>query len=183
MKLLILTLSVLMTLPSLAKVKLEETSPILIPKSPEPAITSKDVEKIIPIDMNESKDMGYVASKIGDQTLQTWFNQPEVRNSSIGQTAAKVEESMKTEVEVKGANENSVDHKFSFQVLALQTKTKVQYTGWLNAVLNYDARFRETVFEINEKIWNNKQFFISHTNRGSAELDTDLSTMGLRWSW
>lgn len=173
-------IAILSSQAALAKVSVKNTRPVHLPTAPSNAWTSEDVGKIIPTDMGNSTDAGHVALKIGDRTLQSVLNSPNIKNSSVGRTATKVQDTMKTEMIVKsGSNKSAVDHKFSFQVLALQAISKFNYSGWLNAELNFDARAQQTNFEISEKVWNDKDFVISH----SANHRQDLSSVGLRWNW
>ncbi len=178
MKLIIL-LTVLSTQAAFAKVTAQNTSPVQIPQAPSSAWTQEDVSKVIPTDMKGSDDAGYVATRIGDQAFQSWFNSPSVRNSSIGRTANTVQESLKTEVSLKGNDETAVEHKFTFQVLALQAISQLRYSGWLNAALDFDARAHQTKLEVSEKLWNNKDLVFSHT----ASADQGMSAVGLRWNW
>lgn len=167
-----------------AKVKLSNTSPVQIPINEyEQKITSGDVQKIIPLDLRPSKDVEYVAGKVGDRAFQTFMKTPAMQDSSVGRTAQKVESSMKAEMNLPGTGgddgEKSVDHKIGFSILALQAIARMTYTGWVNAELNLDARENATIFQISEKVWNNKQMTLSHTSTSYQ----GLSALGLRWSF
>ncbi len=179
MKLLTL-LTVLISQVALAKVNVANTRPVQLPiAAASNAWTYSDVQQIIPTGMSGSNDAGYVASQIGDHAFQSFWNSPRMKNSSVGRTANKVQESMKTEMVVKSDDKNSVDHKITFQVLALQAISKLQYTGWINAEVNFDARAQQTNVELTEKVFKDKDFVISH----SATTTQDLSSVGLRWNW
>lgn len=175
---LILFLTVLSTQAAFAKVTVQNTLPIQIPQAPSNAWTKEDVSKVIPTDMHDSEDAAFVATRIGDRAVQAWFNSPTGKGSAVGRTATTVQENLKTEVAVK-SEEGAVEHKFTFQVLALQAISQIRYSGWLNAALDFDARARETKLELTEKLWTNKDFVISHT----ARADQGLSAVGLRWNW
>lgn len=181
MKLLIV-FTVLIFQAAQAEVALNTTQPIQLPQAPAANWTQADIGKVIPTDMQDSNDQNAVANRIGDHAIQNWLNSPVMRNSSVGRTAHQVQDAMKTEVVVQGGSSSgkaSIDHKFSFQVLALQASSRLKYTGWLNAQVNFDSRARETIFEVTEKVWDDKDFVISHT----ANQVQDLSSVGLRWSW
>ena len=177
MKLMIF-LSILSSQVAFAKVTADNTSPVQMPQAPSNAWTQEDVSKVIPTDIKSSEDAGFVATRIGDHAFQAWYNSPTGKNSTLGRTASTVQENLKTEVALKG-EEGAVEHKFTFQVLALQAISQLRYSGWLNAALDFDARAHETKLEVTEKLWTNKDFVISHT----ASADRGLSAVGLRWNW
>ncbi|MBK7960388.1 MAG: hypothetical protein IPK04_03675 [Bdellovibrionales bacterium] len=86
---------------------------------------------------------------------------------------------MRTEIVVNKDSKNDIDHRFSLQFMALQVLTKLEYKGWLNASLNYDAKASETEFEVKDKIWNKKK---SSLTTKPLPLRAQ-STMGVRWDW
>ncbi len=145
----------------------------------------EDYLKFLPNNLQNSSSEAYVANRFGDVALQKFFDSPQVRNSPMGQTATKVESAMKTEVSLGGAGKKDgtskpkVEHKISFQVLALQAQTKMEYKGWTNAVVKHDARAKETGVEISEKIMRNKDLVLSHTKNDTE----DKSSLGVRWNW
>lgn len=175
MKLLAL-IAILISSPAYAKVSVGDTRPVPFLEAQSNAWTAADISKIIPTDLDETKD-DEVAAKVGDHAFQSWINSPLGQSSTVGRTARKVDNALKTEMVVSGADK--IDHKFTFQVLAFQSISRVKYKGWLNAEVNFDARSRKGSFEITEKIWHNKKFVISH----SANNEEDLSSVGLRWNW
>ncbi len=153
-------------------------------------LKAEDYAKFLPRNLENSQNEAYVANRFADLALQNIFNSPQVRNSSFGQTATKVEKAMKTEVSINGAPKNKtngaaassnpgIEHKISLQVLALQAQTKLEYKGWTNATLKHDARAKETGVEISEKVWRNKDLVLSHTK---TDIE-DKSSVGVRWNW
>jgi hypothetical protein len=141
-------------------------------------ITSKDVEKIIPTDLQATRDLNKVAARIADRSLQTWFNSSQVQGSSLGQTASKVQRQLASEITLKSDEPQAVEHKFTIQLMALQAAAKFQYTGFLNAVFNYDVRAAESMVELSEKVFN-KDLFVNHTS-SSRE---GVSSVGIKWGW
>jgi prophage DNA circulation protein len=178
MKLLIL-LTLLTSQAALARVDVKETTRVEIPTAPSTAWTADDVSKVIPTDMKSSSDAGFIATKIGDRAAQAWLSSASAKDSSLVRTANKVQNSMKSEISVKGQQTNSVEHKFTFQFLAFQAVTQLRYTGWLNAAIDFNARANETKFEITQKMFTNKDFVVSHI----ANSEQGLSSIGLRWNW
>lgn len=143
----------------------------------------KKLNTTIPGNLAPSQNETEVFRRFGDQAIQNWLNSPEVRNSSFGKTASRVESAMKVEASIKSApispGGQAVDHRFSFQYLALQSQTKVEYKGWTNAMLRMDSGKSETAMEISERVLKNKDLIISHVKNPIE----DRSMMGLRWSW
>lgn len=158
---------------------LSDYEPLQIPKGPQEGLTFKDIQEVVPTDLQPTENAGAVINRIGDRIVQNWLKSDAIQSSPVGRTAASVEKAMKTEVNVPKTEPDGVDHKFSFSFLALQALTKFEYKGWLNATVNYDARASQTGIEVKEKVWHNKDLFLNHTVT-SVE---DTSSLGLRWNW
>ena len=164
-----------------AKLDIKSTKPLTIPlkNDLDQKITSKDVEKIVPLDIPAGSDMNTVASKIADKGIQSWFNSAQVQASVHGQTANKVQKKMATDITVKASEQpNAVEHKVSMQLMALQTMARLQYSGLLNAVVNYDVRAAQSMVELSDKVFN-KDLFVNH----SSSSKEDVSSVGVRWGW
>ena len=152
---------------------------VSFPKAAQGGLTYKDVQEVVPTDMIPTENAVTVVNKIGDRLMQNWLKSEAVKASAMGKTASTLENAMKAEVKVEKSKPEGVEHKFSFQFLALQALAKVEYSGWLNASVNYDARASQTGIELKEKVWNSKDLFINHTVTSIEE----VSSMGLRWNW
>jgi hypothetical protein len=177
---LIIFTAVLISFASEARVKLSRTVPVKMPDTATAApLWVKDFDKVLPKEVNKNDDANKVASQIGDKVIQNWLASADVKNSPLIRTANKVESAMKTEMAVGSKRPNDLNHKVSFQVLALQSSTKVEYKGWFNAAWNYDMKGKKSVVEVSEKLGKNKDLTISHT----ASSKEDVSAMGVRWSW
>lgn len=164
---------------SFAKVDRKKAVPVVIPTQQySNELTSKDIEQIIPLDLQENSSAGTVVTKIGDHALQNWFKNSEMSKSSVARAAARVENAMKTEVALASSEPGAVQHRFSFQFLAFQAITKLEYKGWLKAVMNHDSRENTSRLEVVEKVWD-KDVVLSHT---ASSLE-NVSALGLRWSW
>lgn len=169
---------------SLQKIELFQAKKIIAPKPiaiESPYITT--LNGTIPGNLGPSQNEAEVLKRFGDQAIQNWLNSPAVRNSSFGKAATQVEKAMKVEATVQTAPLSSgatpIDHKFSFQYLALQSQAKMEYKGYTNAQIKIDSGKNETAVEVSEKVFKNKDFVISHTKNATE----NTSTMGLRWSW
>jgi hypothetical protein len=143
----------------------------------------KKLNSTIPGNLGPSQNESEVLKRFGDQAIQNWLNSPDVRNSSFGKAASQVESAMKVEASIQSApsvpGQAPIDHKFSFQYLALQSLTKVEYKGWTNAQFRIDSGKSETAMEISERVFRNKDLVVSHIKNPTE----NHSSMGLRWSW
>lgn len=163
-----------------AKVDIKSTKRLIIPvDNVTPKITSADVAKIVPLDLNEDDSEGTVLSRIADRGFSLWFNSSFVKSSAIGQFAERTQEKLKTDVIVPAGTPSGTSHKFSFRVEAFQALAKLEYTGWLKAAVNYDAKASCTDILFKEKVFENKDLVVSH----KATQQEGLSMVGLAWSF
>ncbi|MNL73456.1 hypothetical protein D3C87_1989180 [compost metagenome] len=70
-------------------------------------------------------------------------------------------------------------HKFSFRVEAFQALAKFEYTGWMKAAVNYDAKAAQTNIQFSEKVFANKDLTLTH----KASSKEALSMVGLGWNF
>lgn len=165
---------------ALARVDLKSTKPLIIPvDTVTPHITEKDVAEVIPTDVTAADSTGSVITRIADRGIQYWYNNSGFKNSALGRVAEDAQEKLKTDVVVPASSSGGVTHKFSFKIEAFQALAKMEYTGWLKAVIDYNARQAQTDFSISEKIWNNKDFVMTH----SITAREGVSSMGVRWNF
>lgn len=142
-----------------------------------------DLNKSIPAGIGPTQDEAVLAKSFGDQIIQNWLNSPMVKKSSFGRAASNIENAMKMEAAITSApsapGDKPIDHRFSFQYLALQSQAKLDYKGWTQAQIRHDTKVQETTFEISEKVFSNKDLVLNHTKNQIEE----RSSVGLRWSW
>ncbi|KHD88976.1 MAG: hypothetical protein OM95_05790 [Bdellovibrio sp. ArHS] len=167
------------TCTCLGKVDLKATKRLIIPKDTvTPKITKADVAKVIPLDLKEGDSQGTVISRIADRGFSLWFNSKMMKETALGRFAEQTQEKLKTDVVVPAKDSQGVSHKFSFRVEAFQALAKVEYSGWLKAAFNYDAKASATDIIVKEK-FRNKDLFVTH----KANKSEDLSMVGVAWSW
>lgn len=176
MKSLILILS-LIVIQASAKVDIKSTKRLVFPNIMRPdAITSQDVSKVIPLNMAPASDSSVVAKQIIDNSISSVFNSQSVKESLVGGTAHKVQNKMKVDAEVKTKKTN---HKFSVKIMIAQAVAKLEYKGWVNAIVNYDTKQQASELELSEKIFKNKDLYFKH----QAQNNSELSSVGVRWNW
>ncbi|MNT02375.1 hypothetical protein D3C72_1368690 [compost metagenome] len=144
-----------------------------------PKITSEDVAQIIPLDMQATSDSNEVASRLADRGLNYWLNSPAMKDSTLVRVANEAQEKLKTDVIVQGGGVDKVKHKFSFRVEAFQALAKFEYTGWMKAAVNYDAKAAQTNIQFSEKVFANKDLTLTH----KASSKEALSMVGLGWNF
>lgn len=163
-----------------AKVDLKSTKRLIIPvDTVTPKITNADVAQVVPLDLHQGASEGVVFSRIADRGFNLWFNSSFIKQSSLGRIAEETQQKLKADVVVPPSGALGVSHRFSFKVEAFQAVAKIEYTGWLHADLNYDAKESATNFLFKEKVFANKDLILSHKrNREQA-----FSMIGLAWTW
>lgn len=126
----------------------------------EPLMTSETSQRILPkaIEANESGNS--VISKMADNSFGVWWESTPMRRTAIGQAADKAEKKMKAEVAFKDGSKT--EHKITFKVLAMQALAKIEYKGWVQAAVNYDAKASKTEAEVSEKIFTKQDLVLSH---------------------
>lgn len=139
-------------------------------------ITSADVEKFVPLDMEAGTSSSHIASKVADRGLQVWFNSDAVQGSVLGQTANTVQNTMKLDTSVQTSE---LEHKFTVQLMALQASARLVYKGYLNAVLNHNASNQQTDLQFSEKVFSNKELYVKYVSTTADQ----LSTMGMTWGF
>lgn len=168
------------TCPCMAKVDLKSTKRLIIPEDKvTPKITQADVAKVVPLDLKQGDSEGTVLTRIADRGFSLWFNSAAMKATTLGRIAETAQEKLKTDVVVPASTPKGVSHKFSFKVEAFQALAKVEYTGWMKAAINYDAKAAETDIFVKEKVFSNKDLVVSH----KATKEQGLSMVGLAWSW
>jgi hypothetical protein len=173
-------LLIILCLPPVAfsKVPRNSTKPVVFPEKPvDDGITERDVEKLIPLDLNPDLD-ATVPARIADRGVQLWFDSPLIQSSLLGRTANTVQKKLKTDVVLAPADPAGIEHKFSFQLLAAQTMARLQYAGWLNAAFNYDAKAASSMLEFSDKVFNKDMFL--NVKKSSSE---NVGSVGIKWDW
>lgn len=140
---------------------------------------SLDVAKFVPMNLTPTENSGLVFSKIADHSMQSLMNSPEFKNTRFGQTASTVEHSLKQEVVFGGQEENGVKHKINFQVQAFQAAATIDYTGYTNARLTYQASTADLGLEVYKKLNSKRDLVLSHNMRP----DQRLSQVSVRWNF
>lgn len=116
----------------------------------------------------QSMEGKQVIKAMADKSLQLWWQSEEVKSSSFGRQADKVEKTMQQDVTIK--EKSGVSHNVKFQVMPVQTTARIDYTGYTNARLFYTATEAASGVEIFEPIGTNKQITIGEVYRDNEQL-------------
>lgn len=135
--------------------------------------------KVLPKSLTSADSSQTVVSKIIDNSLAYWWENSELKNTSVGQVAKKIEENMNAEVNLGTSGDTKTEHKLSLKVLAMQALAIIEYRGWTKAAINYNAKAAKAEIEIFENLSNNKDLIISH----SVTALEKKSQLSLRWNW
>lgn len=138
-------------------------------------------EKILPKSIAADESSESFVAKVVDNSLDYVWNASGIKNTSVGRVAHNLDKNLKAEMSLGGSptDKSVIGHKFSLKLLASQALAKLEYKGWVKAVINYDAKSAKTEAEILENLSNNKDLIISH----SATSSENKSQLSLRWNW
>ncbi len=162
-----------------SKVSIYKTHNLVMPADiTTPLISAETSEKIQPKSLSANESAESIVSKIADNSLSLWWETSPVRNTQAGRAAEKVEKNLRTEVSFKD-KANHTEHRISFKVLAMQALAKLEYKGWVNAAINYDARADKTEAEVSEKIFKKQDLVLSHV----FTKQENKSQVAWRWNW
>lgn len=163
-----------------AKVDIKSTKRLIIPvDNVTPKLTSEDVAKIVPTDLPSGSSESMLLTRMVDKGVNLWFNSAAMKNSRLGRIAEETQEKLKTDLVVPASKEGEVSHKFSFKIEAFQALAKLEYSGWLKAAINYDAKSAATDILFSEKVFTDKNLVLSHKDSREQR----LSMIGLAWAW
>lgn len=173
----LLSVLVLASQPVWSQVHLNKTQNLIMPVDvSNPFMSAETSQRIQPRSVANGASASTIVSQIADNSFSLWWDTTPIRNTEVGRAAEKVEKSMRSEVAYKV---NRVEHKISFKVLAMQALAKLEYKGWVNAAINYDARAAKTEAEVSEKIGAKQDVVISHAFTPGG----NKSQVAWRWNW
>lgn len=140
--LIILVLLILFSINSFAAIPVEQTSLDInqvMAVAPESKITHESVAAIIPTDIPSGSSEGTVSKMVLDKALKSALKSDMVRKSSAGQAADSLKDGINTEMALGAdpADPEAVQHKFKVKVDPIQTRAKLQYTGFFKAAAEY----------------------------------------------
>ncbi len=169
-----------LSLKTWARVDIQKTQRFILPNdASEPLLSAETSQKILPKNVEKGESGSTVLSEMLDNSFSFWWNNSPAKNTSLGQVADKVDKNLKTEVNFGKSEDQKTEHKISIKLLAMQALAKIEYTGWVQAALNYDAKAAKTEAEVFENLSQNNDLVVSHTVTSVEK----TSAVSLRWNW
>lgn len=165
-----------------AEILLKSTQKLNLPEEiTSPVLTKEEAKKIQPKDISEKTDKYAVVNKIVDNIASFWWENSALKRSQFGKAVETVEKKAKIEAEFKDSNK--MNHKIAFKIMAMQALAKLEYSGWIRAALNYDARASRANAEVTqtlgESFGQKQDLVLSHSIAQSER----ISQISLRWNW
>lgn len=149
---------------------IEATAPALITKS--------HVEAVIPTDIPAGASEGTVSKMVLDKALKSALKSDFIRSSSVAQTADTLKDGINTEMAIGGDpnDPEAIQHKFKVKLDPIQTRARIQYSGYFNATASFDKD--DSRVEISEKFYDYQVNFVHQVNDVEA-----LSIVQLQLNW
>jgi hypothetical protein len=148
-------------MPALAEIDVSTTTRFDFPKQDmDKKYSYKDMCSILPANIQQEKNSNLALSKFADKGLQAWWNTPDVQAAAVAKTTTKAEKKLRADVTVRDEGER--EHHFMVRVGAVQGLARLNYTGYANLEIRYEARLAQTAFEISNEIWQNKKLILGH---------------------
>ena len=109
------------------------------------------------------------------------MNSEIIKDSFLMRTAKKVEKNTKMDVAVKSktATNKEIEHKFKFDVQALQGSANFQYSGLINSRIEYQAANSTFTVSLEESLSDNSKIALTHLN--DREQTRQLLQYQLNW--
>lgn len=148
-----------------------------------PLLTHQEVAQIIPLDMKTTNDGNQVRNRLLQNSATVLLKSPALKNSFLMKTAAKVENSTKMDVSIKDDNpdslQDSIEHKFNFDVQALKGTAKITYSGLIDSKMQYQAGTNTFLLSLEEKLSHRSKIALSHLR--DREQSRQLLQYQLSW--
>lgn len=170
--LVILVLLILFSINSFAAVPVEQKTLDInqvLAVAPTAKITHESVAAVIPTDIPAGSSEGTVSKMVLDKALKSALKSDFVRSSSVAQTADNLKDGINTEMSIGAdpANPHATQHKFKVKLDPVQTRARVQYTGFVNASATFDSG--DSKFEITED-FEDYRLNLVHTSNDTEDL-------------
>lgn len=161
-----------------AKVNVKKTQRLVLPeKTGDQSIANILAVEILPTQVAADETSQSFLTKVADNSLSYYWKNSPLRHSAAGKAVETAEK--KLNVEAVYQDENNINHRFNFKVLAIQALAKIQYTGWVNAALNYDLKSARAAAEVVEPLSDKKDLILSHEIAKGEQ----KSAVSLQWKW
>lgn len=161
-----------------ARVNVANTEKLVLPdKVGDQPVSELLTFELLPSQLAPDETTESLLSKVADNSLTLYWRKSPLRYSAAGQAVEKAEK--KLNVEAVYQDSHQISHHFNFKVLAVQALAKFQYTGWVNAALNYDLKAARAAAEVSEPISEKNDLVLTHEVSNADQ----KSAVSLLWKW
>lgn len=163
---------------ALARVNIDKTQKLeLPPKTGDDSMTEMLTAEILPERIAADETSSSFLTKMADNSLALYWRNSPLRYSAAGKAVEKAEKKLNLETVYQDTHQ--VSHRFNFKVLAIQALAKIQYTGWVNAALNYDLKAARAAAEVTEALSDRNDLVLRHEVSNTEQ----KSAVSLQWKW
>lgn len=176
----VLTIFSVLGLGSLAsaKVNVQHTKRLVLPaKVGSDSLADVLTTDILPNKLAADETSSSFLTKVADNSISHYWKHSPLRHSPAGKAVESAEKKLNVEASYK--DEDNIDHRFNFKVMAMQALAKIQYTGWVNAALNYDLKDARAAAEVSEALSDKNDLVLSHEISNAEQ----KSAVSLSWKW
>ena len=161
-----------------AEVNIAETKRLELPdKVGAESLTEAFGTEVLPSSLASGETSQTFLTKVADNSINLYWKHSPLRYTTAGKAVETAEKKLNVEATYK--DNNNVDHRINFKVLAMQALAKIQYTGWVNAALNYDLKAARAAAEVSEALSDKTSIVLSHE---VSKID-HKSGLSLNWKW
>jgi len=144
---------------------------------PNPVFNKNSITNTIPTDIPNHADGRDVGQRVMNKGLQSLVEGRYFNNPELARAAKEIEQKLKTEVSLGGREPGSVSHSFGMQVLAFEQRAKLDYKGFFDASMDYNAANSNFQMALTEQLSDTSKVLINH------ESATSTSMLNLHFDW
>lgn len=137
-------------------------------------ITSDDVARIVPSDINSQTPGSTIGRQILERSAQMILTGPAMKDSGVGKAAQTIEKAGKADLAL-GASDDGVKHNVNVEYRAFESMALLRYTGLMNLNIRYNVADRGYDVQIEDRLGHDTQLVLSH--------QTLTATSQVRVSW
>ncbi len=153
-----------------------EIQNVMAVKPLEHGISQETMNLAIPTDLKETSNSGQVGAQIVDHNIQNLLQGRYLRNSTIVQSAQKVQQLMKPSMSL-GESEGGIHHNVNLEIEAMQSVAKLNYTGYMDTNIIYSPKDEAVEVSVSEKLSDQTSLSLAHESK------SDLSMLKLNFDW
>lgn len=148
----------------------------VVPVQPEKSgINSDSVAMVVPTNMPAGSRENELEARIVDHNIQNLIKGKYMKNSKIMESAKKVQETVQPSA--KFVDSHGIEHKVNLDIEPVQSRAKVQYTGFVDTDMAYNTRSQSVEVSVAEKLSERTQMSVEHQSQ------QDLSLVKFQFNW